>query len=149
MGWGCEQESRQPCFLSQQGSLAALVRITPWLMGHHWPQQDYSLHHSWMWVLLFLSLLKRSLSLTGYHTKLPGFSWARLNGKGLKNPERKVGTATATPNNHKISVFWVSLGCIHQLWGLDFFHRAVKNQWDLYCKLLIMTRKALQWNWFV
>lgn len=37
-GVRCEQESRQPCFLSQQGSLA---RIKPWLMGHHWPQQDY------------------------------------------------------------------------------------------------------------
>lgn len=69
--------------------------------------------------------------------------------KGLQNPERKVGTATATPNSHKISAFWVSLRCFHQLWGLDFFHRAVKNQWDLCCKLLIMTGKALQWNWFV
>lgn len=60
-GVRCEQESRQPCFLSQRGSLA---RIMPWLMGHHWLQQDYSLHHSWMWVLLFLCPLKRSPSPT-------------------------------------------------------------------------------------
>lgn len=146
VGWGCEQENRQPCFLTQQGSLAV---FTPWLMGHHWPQQDYSLHHSWMWVLLFLWLLKRSPSFIGYHTKFPGFSWARLNGKNIQNPERRVGTAPATLTNHKISVSWVSPSCIHQLWGLVFFHRAVKNHWDLCCKLIIMTGKALQWNWFV
>lgn len=36
-------------------------------------------------------------------------------------PERKVGIATPTPTNYKISVSWVSPSCIHQLWSLGFF----------------------------
>jgi len=54
----------------------------------------------------------------------------------------------AALTSHKISVSRVSPSAIHQLWVLVFFHRAVKNQWDLCCKLIIMTGKPLQWNWF-
>lgn len=149
VGWGCEQESRQPSFLTQQGSVAALAMFMAWLMGHHWLQEDYSLHHSWMWVLLFLCPLKRSQSLTGFHTKFPAFPGLTSMEKVHRTQKGRWEQPQLLPLTTKL-VSPESLPAVLNNSGVwFFFHRAVKNQWDLCCKLIIMKGKALQWNWFV